>query len=445
MALTKLTKIDILDQLMSGYSWSSETITYSFRTVSTNMASASGEIAGFSALTASQQAVAVLALETWDDLIPPDFVRTTAVDVNSDIEFGRSTKGVDYAQAYYPTWGSVWINASAPSLVAPTIGQYGFNVFQHELGHALGLNHAGDYNGSATGASSWQDSTVFSIMSYYGPDHYIGKGDVAWADWVGADGMMHSPQTQMLDDIMAVQAIYGVETTTRVGDTVYGFNSNVTGDLKAIYDYAVNKNPIMTLFDSSGNDTLDLSGYSTRSSVSLVSGQFSSFASMTHNLAIAYTCTIENAVGGSGNDTLAGNGVANSLVGNAGNDKISGGAGDDTISGGAGSDTLSGGSGADTFVFDLTAISAKSVDVIKDFKAGSDRIDLSGMFDGEFAFIGRKGFHHVAAELHFTAVAASGDEGAYALVAGDVDGNGMADFTIHLNGVTKIAPTDFIL
>ena len=51
---------------------------------------------------------------------------------------------------------------------------------------------------------------------------------------------------------------------------------------------------------------------------------------------------IENLIGGSGNDTLIGDALANSL---------SGGYGDDTLQGGAGNDTLDGGADADTMVF----------------------------------------------------------------------------------------------
>ena len=51
---------------------------------------------------------------------------------------------------------------------------------------------------------------------------------------------------------------------------------------------------------------------------------------------------IENAEGGSGNDTLYGNAAANTLRGGAGNDKLCG---------LAGKDTLVGGKGADVFIF----------------------------------------------------------------------------------------------
>ena len=60
--------------------------------------------------------------------------------------------------------------------------------------------------------------------------------------------------------------------------------------------------------------------------------------------------TFENAIGGSGNDTLAGNSAANALTGNSGNDILVGNSGDDNLSGGNGRDILIGGLGLDTLL-----------------------------------------------------------------------------------------------
>ena len=73
---------------------------------------------------------------------------------------------------------------------------------------------------------------------------------------------------------------------------------------------------------------------------------------MTKNLAIAYDVDIENGTGGSGNDIITGNDLANVLIGNGGADTINGAGGNDTINGGAGVDILSGGAGDDTIYFD---------------------------------------------------------------------------------------------
>ena len=59
---------------------------------------------------------------------------------------------------------------------------------------------------------------------------------------------------------------------------------------------------------------------------------------------------IENLLGGSGNDTLAGDDGANALLGGAGNDRLEGRAGADRLEGGLGNDTLDGGTEADTLL-----------------------------------------------------------------------------------------------
>lgn len=58
--------------------------------------------------------------------------------------------------------------------------------------------------------------------------------------------------------------------------------------------------------------------------------------------------SIENVIGGSGNDNLTGDGNANVLTGNNGNDTLSGGVGNDTLIGGTGADSLVGGADNDT-------------------------------------------------------------------------------------------------
>ncbi len=76
---------------------------------------------------------------------------------------------------------------------------------------------------------------------------------------------------------------------------------------------------------------------------------------------------------GTGGDTLSGNSGHDILVGGAGDDTLTGGAGDDIIVDGAGADILTGGDGADLFV--LRDDDAE--DIIMDFDAGQDRLDLS--------------------------------------------------------------------
>ena len=323
---TNWTLNQVLNQLNSGSLWSGNTITYSFPTSATNMYTGGGEAGGFKPLSNVQITMAEYALTGWDDLIAPTFVEGTG---KTNIEIANTTTGIDYAHAYFPNTGSVWFNSDYGDVRNPVIGDYGYGTFIHEFGHAMGLDHMGNYNGNGSWEpSSYQDSTVLSIMSYFGPDHHDGEGKVMWADWV-KNGTTYSAQTPMLNDVMAIQAMYGADTTTRTGTTVYGFNSNISGNAGKIFDFDVNGNPIVCIYDASGNDTLDLSGFSTKSTISLVAGTFSDCNDMTNNISIAYSATIENAVGGSANDTITGNDVGNVLTGGRGNDTINGGAGSD--------------------------------------------------------------------------------------------------------------------
>jgi serralysin len=356
MPLPTWTDTQVIDQLNSGAKWTGPTITYAF---ATSTAGLTGAYATFSAFTATQQAAAIIALGLWDDLIAPDLVLTTSTA--SDIEFANSYNGLNYALAYIPTDGTVWmnnayngtgntgLNSLNNNLVNPVIGRHGFSTYVHEIGHAMGLDHSGDYD-VAEVPSNFRDSTVYSVMSYFGPSWGSGGEPtlVAWADWVGSDGVLYEPQTMMIDDILTIQSMYGAETTTRTGNTTYGFNSTLSNSAGGIYDFTLNLNPILCLYDSGGIDTLDLSGWNTQCLIDLTAGAFSSANSMTNNISIAYGVQIENATAGGGNDTLTGNAANNVLSGGAGADILNGGLGDDTLIGGVGADQLNGEGGSDT-------------------------------------------------------------------------------------------------
>jgi methionine-rich copper-binding protein CopC len=379
MAVANWTLEQVFNQLNSRERWSGSTITFSFPQTAGGMFS-QGEAAGFRAANATQQALMTLALATWDDLIGQSFVPGTPGQTN--IEMAYTSTEIGYAHAYYPTTGSAWFNVTEDSLVTTAIGEYGFQTFVHEIGHALGLDHMGDYNGNGNWSpSSFQDSVVLSIMSYFGPRYAAPNynAEVMQADWVAADNQTYSPQTPMLNDIMAIQRIYGASTTTRLDNTVYGFSSTVGGATGRIYDFAVNRNPILTIYDSGGTDTLDLSGWNTSSRVSLKAGEFSSANDMTNNIAIAHNTVVENARTGGGNDVLGGNSAANRLEGGAGNDELNGLEGDDVLIGGTGNDILDGGVGTDTAVFEGTFASytiglSGGVLTLIGAASGSDRV-----------------------------------------------------------------------
>lgn len=92
--------------------------------------------------------------------------------------------------------------------------------------------------------------------------------------------------------------------------------------------------------------------------------------------------------GGEGNDKLFGRADNDMMFGEAGADRLTGAAADDTLDGGEGRDILAGGGGADNltggggqdvFVF----LNERGEDVITDFQAGLDRINLTKRTYGE--------------------------------------------------------------
>jgi serralysin len=346
-----------------------QTITYGFPTSAT-FAAGFGEQSGWSALTSTQQDIARLTISLWDDLIAPTFVE--AADGNTaDIKISNTTTNIGYAHAWFPgevgdesyNWariaGSMWLNPNFDTtqggndLVTSPVGSHGFSTWIHELGHALGLEHPGNYNGGSpqygNGSTGWlfaEDSEQYTIMSYFGESNTGADFGTDWVTWAPF-GWGVAAQTPMVYDILAIQQMYGADYTTRAGDTVYGFNSNAGGP---IYDFAANLNPALTIWDGDGTDTIDLSGYSSGANLSLVAGSYSSVNGATNNLAIAFDVDIENGIGGSGNDTLSGNDLANELSGNGGNDTLNGNRGNDTLRGGTGNDTLNGGDDNDILI-----------------------------------------------------------------------------------------------
>jgi serralysin len=247
-------------------------------------------------------------------------------------------------------------------------------------------------------------------------------------------------------DIYAVTSMYGAATSTRTGDTVYGFNSNAG----AVFNFnTYSPAPALTIYDSGGNDTLDCSGYSAAQTIDLHAGAFSSVGGLANNIGIALNAVIEKAIGGSGNDRLIASDTGSTLSGGGGNDMLIGGAGNDRLVGGSGVDNLTGGSSGDTFVFLLGESSAASGqhDRITDFLSGADHIDLSG-FDAisssggydQFKFIANAAFHGAAGELNYFYNSSTG----VTTLQGDTNGDGVADFAIDLTGNVAINLADLI-
>jgi serralysin len=462
------------------------------------------EPAGYSPMSEAEKAVAREAMVLWDDLVSVKIVEKNGV--GADILLANTETGPAQAWAYYGSnsgpkyqgdvwtadpdvnWTNNWLNYDG----------YGRTTLVHEIGHSLGLSHPGDYNFSDDNngdgipdpityegdAFYAQDTMQYSIMSYF-------RDQKSGAQAVDVSlGLLNNAQTPLLHDILTIQSKYGADPTTRAGDTVYFANSNAGN---AVYDLNANPFPYLSVYDAGGNDTFDFSTANTGVFVDLRAGSFSSatkgylsladanaateaFNAVTdeaqgdfplwsaagynswlntitsiganrvlndtgvsgvtatshRNISIAYNTVIENAVGGSARDYLYGNDVSNKLTGNGGNDVLDGAKGNDIYSGGAGLDE-----------FRISEIGWN--DEILDFTSGSDKVRLSEIDanagaagNQAFAWVGTAAFSHTAGELR---TYTQGDDH---FVAGDVNGDGIADFTINLNDATPVV-SDFFL
>jgi len=335
---------------------------------------------------AKWDAVIGIDLEEVTETVGSDVVGEMRVAFVTDRDGGGAGT---FAFAYYPntgpSGGDVWFDMANTTVMA---GEYTFDYFAtiHEMGHAIGLAHP--FAGASpfvakpelAGTEHFNRNTVMS----YNFDDRNGYFDVSTL----ASGYSYSnwkhvyPITPMIYDIAYGEELYGAETTTNTGSTRYSFD--------------VNPVTLETIYDSGGEDTLDASNQTRQNIIDLTPGSFSSIGLLADraaaqayyeglgisagavsgwfgvfdatassmmtanagdftdgvyrgqdNVAIAFSTTIENAKGGSGNDQITGNDAANLLEGNDG---------DDTITGGRGNDIIDGGSGSDTAIFSGNAV-----------------------------------------------------------------------------------------
>ena len=392
-ASTSATGDNNTDALLSGVEWLSNDITYAFTDNFANDYEAdygnsendpnvySTHEASYEPLNTAQEDTARMWYSMYENI--SDLQMTELMgesDRDATMRFGLSedpaTAYAYYPNNFYPEGGDSWYNLN--NYNTPEMGNYAFSTFGHEIGHAFGLRHGHETGGvSNTAMNSDRDSSEFSIMTY---SSYVGHDREALP--YRTNESVGLPQSPMMYDIAAIQHMYGADFDTNSGDTEYTFSTD-TGEMSI--DGVGQGTPagnrvFRTLWDGNGTDTYNFSNYATDLSISLEPGSWSDLDVNGDNQkaklnaghdgtgyynpdsvvyarghvfnALQYDgdtrSLIENATGGSGNDSIAGNETDNLLQGAVGNDTISGKTGNDDLMGGYGNDLLSGDVGNDT-------------------------------------------------------------------------------------------------
>jgi serralysin len=288
-----------------------------------------------------------------------DHTITTAEANPPELAFnGKPPFAAPFAQ------GDNWFNRT--SYDDARLGTYAAAAgIMHETGHSLGLKHGhATQDGHGTTFPELptdHNSYEYSVMTYH---QYVG-------DTTPSDTAPDHPTTYMQDDIAALQYMYGANFNTNSGNSVYSWNPS-TGEMSingvGQGDAPFENYVLMTLWDGGGNDTYNFNNRTTNMSIDLRPGGYTIFDTSVAQFQRAdigdghvargnvynarqyngnASSLIENAFGGTGNDTITGNFAANYIDGGAGSDTLYGGTGNDLLYGGLGNDGLYGGVGND--------------------------------------------------------------------------------------------------
>ncbi|MFN4156350.1 MAG: M10 family metallopeptidase C-terminal domain-containing protein [Paracoccaceae bacterium] len=330
------------------------------------------------ALSADGRTLARMALETWTAYTGITFAETGSAgamirfdDLDAAIGGGiyafAGPLGISPGGSY--TSAMVTISEGWVAANGTAYGSYSYVTYLHEIGHALGLGHPGFYDGDALYGRDnhyLNDSYQMTIMSYFDMDANT-----------FVTGTNFHPLTPMAADIAAMQYLYGTSPSVFAGNTVWGANSNISGRLgtamNVMFDGAARPGWMaagqqfgFTIVDSGGIDTMDFSRTGVAQLIDMRQGGISNVHGAVGTVVVALGTVIENAVGGTGADTIHGNDADNFIMALAGDDVIYAGAGNDVVYssfgndyveagdghdevwGAAGNDTLYGGNGNDT-------------------------------------------------------------------------------------------------
>jgi len=332
--------------------WDSKNINYSFN--ETKPVDHIGKDAnGWTPMNSEERSVAREAIAKVASLIDVSFNETA--NNSGNIRFSGNYQETSSGYAYFPgtnLGGDIFISTKDRNVEGYyDKNHFGYTTIVHELGHAMGLKHP--FEGGTTLASV-KENMDHSIMSYTETKYVVPDFKISGSDLTVSYGNAAYQDEYMLYDVAALQAMYGANMSTKVGDTTYNIDTSKP-------DYTV-------IWDAGGADTIDASTSTGVCDINMKDGTLSSVNIKTieeqkqetkgfyqsnnkwnaeieawvdssyakvadrlytgeNNLSITHGTIIENVKTGSGNDIVRDNSV---------NNRIETGTGDDTIYLGAG-------------------------------------------------------------------------------------------------------------
>lgn len=317
----------------------------------------------------------VVVRASFDDIEKFTSMTFTEVSDHGDIRLSAVTHDEQTdGYAYFPDedlgdlGGDIFLSNAYTTSEDYIPGSSSYHTVIHEIGHALGLDHTFEGNGSLPAE---QENLTYSVMSYTPNQTYSLAFEQDELGIFPETLFDHYNTSYAYYDVIGLQAVYGANTTYNTGDNTYIANFDTTSH--------------EVIWDAGGTDTIDASSATSNSIIDLRASQFSSIDMRSaeeqaaskiaelnitdddsiqviqqsyqeledagtlftgkNNLAISMGVWIENVISGSADDTIQDNAIDNVITTGAGDDYIS------LTEGGF--DTVNGGSGDDQVYFDV--------------------------------------------------------------------------------------------